>query len=61
MPPRLRRRCACDWLTDLQEEQVLVYRPDADVDTQKNPDELSGDPVLPGFTLNLGPIWDPDL
>ena len=30
---------------------------DADLTTT----EVRGDPILPGFTLALGRIWDPDL
>ncbi len=47
------------WLIDPQTRTVHIYRPDAPVETLSNPERLSGDPVLPGFTLDLRPIWEP--
>lgn len=41
------------WLIDPQEERVEIYRPNQSVDVISFPVCLSGDPVLPGFTLNL--------
>jgi hypothetical protein len=38
-----------------------VYRPGEPVQRLDNPTELSGDPLLPGFSLSLIPIWDPDV
>lgn len=49
------------WLLDPQTETAYGYRPDAPVETLEQPEQLSGDPVLPGFTLALDPIWNPDL
>jgi Uma2 family endonuclease len=48
------------WLIDPETRTVRVYRPDAPVETLTNPADLVGDPVLPGFTLDLRPIWEPD-
>ncbi len=48
------------WLLDPFDRRVYVYRPDAKVEVRNNPERLSADPVLPGFTLELARIWDPD-
>jgi Uma2 family endonuclease len=48
------------WLIDPIERQVYVYRPDAEVEVLDDPATLSGDPVLPGFSLDLKKIWEPD-
>ncbi len=37
--------------------QVFVYRPDEAIVRLDNPGSLSGDPELPGFTLDLTKIW----
>ena len=47
------------WLLDPLERRAHVYRPDAEVEILDNPDSLSADPELPGFTLDLNPIWEP--
>lgn len=47
------------WLVDPLERQVHVYRPDQPVVLLDDPPEVSGDPELPGFTLDLAPIWAP--
>jgi len=45
------------WLIDPIQRRVYVYRPQKPVEILENPDTISGDPVLPGFTLDLCPIW----
>jgi len=45
------------WLIDPVKRQVYVYRPDHEVITLNNPETVSADPVLPGFTLNLTELW----
>ena len=45
------------WLIDPQEKRVHVYRPHLPVEVLENPAQIGGDPVLPGFTLDLGEIW----
>ena len=45
------------WLIDPGEKTVSIYRPDGDVVTQIDPETLSGDPLLPGFILNLRDLW----
>ncbi len=49
------------WLLDPQERKVQVYEPGEPVRLLDNPGELSGDPVLPEFVLELKPIWEPGL
>lgn len=47
------------WLINPKRREVFVYRPAEPVLHLKNPDTISGDPVLPRFTLNLRQIWEP--
>lgn len=47
------------WLVDPQERKVHVYRPEAPVEVLNHPESVTGDPVLPGFTLDLRRIWEP--
>ncbi len=37
---------------------VYIYRPGAPVEVLEAPDSLSGDPELPGFVLDLKPVWE---
>ena len=45
------------WLIDPFNRRVHVYRPGHPVEILDGPETVSGDPVLPGFTLNLLEIW----
>jgi Uma2 family endonuclease len=45
------------WLLDPEAHHVYIYRPDAPVERLDHPDTVSGDPVLPGFVLDLRAIW----
>ncbi|MEM9120730.1 MAG: Uma2 family endonuclease [Cyanobacteria bacterium P01_F01_bin.56] len=45
------------WLIDPQTRLVEIYRPDQPVEILENPSTLSGESVLPGFTLSLKRIW----
>ncbi|HZR98266.1 MAG TPA: Uma2 family endonuclease [Chloroflexota bacterium] len=45
------------WLLYPPERRVYVYRPGVPVEQRDNPATLSGDPVLPGFVLDLRQIW----
>jgi Uma2 family endonuclease len=45
------------WLIDPGPRHVYVYRPSAPVERLDNPDTISGDPVLPGFVLDLREMW----
>ena len=45
------------WLLNPPTRQVYIYRPGARVERLDNPERVSGDPVLPGFMLNLRQVW----
>jgi Uma2 family endonuclease len=45
------------WLIDPVKRQVYVYRPNDEVVVLENPETVSGDPLLPGFTLDLTKLW----
>lgn len=45
------------WLIDPENRRVYVYRPGEPVRELKNPENVSGNPVLPGFVLDLREIW----
>lgn len=45
------------WLIDPLEFRVYVYRPNHEVEILEHPESVSGDPLLPGFTLNLVELW----
>lgn len=46
------------WLIDPLEKQVYIYRPDIEMVCLNNPDTISGEPLLPGFVLELKRLWD---
>jgi Uma2 family endonuclease len=46
------------WLIDPLQHKVYLYRPDAPVEILDHPLTLSGEPLLPGFVLNLDGIID---
>lgn len=45
------------WLIDPQEKRVEIYRLGRPTEYLAQPDQLSGEAVLPGFVLNLADIW----
>ena len=47
------------WLIDSGSRVVYVYRPNQPVERLENPATVSGDPVLPGFVLDLHMVWEP--
>jgi Uma2 family endonuclease len=47
------------WLFDPSNRVVYVYQPNQPVERLENPATISGDPVLPGFVLDLQLIWEP--
>jgi Uma2 family endonuclease len=51
--------CKLAWLIDPEKKQVHVYRPGQPVQILDNPATVSGDPELPGFVLDLEPVWRP--
>ncbi|MEC4892746.1 MAG: Uma2 family endonuclease [Oscillatoria sp. PMC 1050.18] len=46
------------WLINPKTQTVEIYRPNQPVEVLQSPNNLSGENVLPGFVLNLQPIWD---
>lgn len=48
------------WLIDPDRRRVYIYRPNRAVVMLEGISSVSADPELPGFTLELGEIWDPD-
>ncbi len=49
------------WLIDpiSSPKSIHIYRPQARVEILDEPSEVSGEPELPGFTLNLHRVWEP--
>lgn len=45
------------WLIDPFEKAVYIYRPQSEVEYLKNPAAIAGDPVLPGFVLDVRKLW----
>ena len=45
------------WLLDPIDRRIYVYRPGVAMECLENPATISGDPVLPGFSLELEKIW----
>ncbi len=46
------------WLINPQDRQVEIYRPGRSIEVLQAPAVLSGESVLPEFTLNLGWFWN---
>jgi Uma2 family endonuclease len=46
------------WLIDPSEKRVYVYHPGQSVEILDNPATVSGEPVLPGFLLNVHELWE---
>src|SRR5882724_7661727 len=51
--------CKLAWLIDPEKKHVHIYRPGQPVQVLDQPATVSGDPELPGFTLDLDPVWRP--
>ena len=51
------------WLIDplSAPKRVYIYRPQAQVEILDDPESVSAEPELPGFTLDLTRIWEPAL
>lgn len=45
------------WLIDRQNHQVYIYRPHKPVECLDNPTTISGESVLPNFSLKMSVIW----
>ncbi len=46
------------WLVDPIDRKVHVYRPQAPIACLDDPQTVSGEPLLPGFVLELGKVWN---
>lgn len=64
LPPLLKKMseymangASLGWLIDPYKRQVYVYQPNKEVVVLNHPETVSGDPLLPGFELNLNKIW----
>ena len=47
------------WLIDPARRQVAIYRADSGLEQRTEPDVVTGETVLPGFSLDLAAIWKP--
>jgi len=47
------------WLIDPPSRTLYAYRPNRPVERLEHPATIAGDPVLPGFILDLQTIWEP--
>jgi Uma2 family endonuclease len=45
------------WLIDPSTRRVYVYQPDEELVVLENPGRVSGEPLLPGFTLVMAKLW----
>ncbi len=45
------------WLIDRLNRKVYIYRPGMPEECLDDPATVSGDPILPGFVLNMSEIW----
>ena len=45
------------WLIDRKERKVDIYRPNLPTECLENPESVSGEPVWPGFVLNMSKVW----
>ena len=45
------------WLINRKDKQVEIYRPNQDIEILDYPQSLSGENILPGFILDIKPIW----
>lgn len=45
------------WMIDQLHKRIYIYRPNQQAEVLDDPPMLLGEPVLPGFSLNLREIW----
>ena len=45
------------WLIDPQERRVYIYQSETDFTCLEDPKMVSGDPILPGFVLEVTRLW----
>lgn len=46
------------WLIDPRERKVHIVRPGLDPEVLENPQQVSGEPLLKGFVLDVQVLWD---
>jgi Uma2 family endonuclease len=46
------------WLIDPEERCVYIYQSSGHMECLESPTTISGGPLLPGFALDLQPIWE---
>ena len=46
------------WIINPETKQVEIYRQGKELELLDNPNELSGEDVLPKLVINLEMIWD---
>lgn len=49
------------WLINPETKRVHIYRPGKVMEILETPMQVSGDPELPGFVLDLREIWEPNI
>lgn len=49
------------WLIDPEVRQIHMYRPSKAIVVLENVAEITADPELPGFVLDLREIWEPNV
>ena len=47
------------WLIDPARQRVAIYRADGSLDQRTEPEVVTGETVLPGFSLDLAAVWKP--
>jgi Uma2 family endonuclease len=57
MEEYLENGASLGWLLDPSTRRVYIYRPHEEVVVLENPETVSGDPLLPGFKLDLTELW----
>jgi Uma2 family endonuclease len=45
------------WLIDPVRKRVYIYRPNRRAEILEDPETVSGDPELQGFTLDVRELW----
>lgn len=45
------------WLIDPQEKKIYIYRQNREVEILESPENVSGEPLLEGFVLNVKKLW----
>jgi Uma2 family endonuclease len=57
----IENRARLGWLIHCDARKIYVYRPDTPVEELNDVTEISADPELSGFVLDLHDIWEPNI